>query len=150
MEKLWAPWRMTYVQIEKPTGCIFCEKPGAADHRNELVLFRGREVFIVMNLFPYNNGHLMVAPYRTTADLSGEQTPAKSAREQEEAVRLSREPDASLSPEEKEQLLAEVRDPALKCTKCKLAPTRTQVVFGEGSAATPLVFIGEGPGETED
>src|SRR5437764_11568557 len=71
MEKLWAPWRMTYVQIEKPTGCIFCEKPGAADHRNELVLFRGREGFIVMNLFPYNNGHLMVAPYRHTADLSG-------------------------------------------------------------------------------
>jgi len=83
-------------------------------------------------------------------DLFGEQTPEKSTKEQEQAVRLSREPEADLPPEEKERLLAEVRDPALQCTKCKLAATRTQVVFGEGNAAAPLVFIGEGPGETED
>jgi DNA polymerase len=83
-------------------------------------------------------------------DLFGEQTPEKSAREQGQAVQLSREPDANLPAEDRERLLAEVREPALKCTKCKLATTRTQVVFGEGSAATPLIFIGEGPGETED
>ena len=64
MEKLWAPWRMVYLQIEKPTGCIFCEKPGAGKDRHELVVYRGAEAVILMNLFPYNNGHLMVAPFR--------------------------------------------------------------------------------------
>jgi ATP adenylyltransferase len=84
MEKLWAPWRMAYLQIEKPAGCIFCEKPGAADQRQELVVYRGDEAFILMNLFPYNNGHLMVAPYRHTADL-----PDLTPSEQSELIALT-------------------------------------------------------------
>lgn len=57
---------------------------------------------------------------------------------------------APLAPEEKAERLAEVRGPALLCTKCALSQTRTNVVFGEGNPAAPLVFVGEGPGETED
>ena len=71
MERLWAPWRMAYIEVEAPQGCIFCTKPEAGDDRRQLILHRGRQAFIMMNLFPYNNGHLMVAPYRHTADLVG-------------------------------------------------------------------------------
>ena len=71
MERLWAPWRMRYVAgAEKSEGCIFCEKwRGDADAEN-LVLFRGEECFAILNLFPYNNGHLMVVPKRHVASLA--------------------------------------------------------------------------------
>jgi len=69
---------MAYLKIEKPEGCIFCAKPAGADDRKELVLFRGVEAFILMNLFPYNNGHVMVAPYRHTADLAGLTAPEQA------------------------------------------------------------------------
>ncbi|MCC2671267.1 MAG: uracil-DNA glycosylase, family 4 [Armatimonadetes bacterium] len=59
-------------------------------------------------------------------------------------------PSAALSPEEKAAILAELRAPALGCQRCGLARTRTNVVFGEGNPAAPLVFVGEGPGENED
>jgi uracil-DNA glycosylase len=55
-----------------------------------------------------------------------------------------------LTPEEKAARLEEVRLPALGCTRCGLSRTRTNVVFGEGNAAAPLVLVGEGPGENED
>jgi len=65
MKQLWAPWRMAYIDSsdKKDEGCIFCTKP--AEHRDEenLLLYRGERCFVLMNLFPYNNGHLMVAPY---------------------------------------------------------------------------------------
>jgi DNA polymerase len=57
---------------------------------------------------------------------------------------------AGLSTELKAEWLGKVREPALECTRCALAQSRTHVVFGEGNPATPLVFVGEGPGETED
>ncbi|HTE17834.1 MAG TPA: uracil-DNA glycosylase [Armatimonadota bacterium] len=57
---------------------------------------------------------------------------------------------APATPEEKAAALELVREPALVCPRCDLARTRTQVVFGEGNPAAPLVFVGEGPGETED
>jgi ATP adenylyltransferase len=78
MEKLWAPWRMAYVEVKKPSGCIFCEKPRAGDDRTELVLYRGRTSFLIMNLFPYNNGHLMVAPYRHAAALADLDAPERA------------------------------------------------------------------------
>lgn len=86
-------------------------------------------------------------------NLFGEPSPLESAQEQAEVVELTREAvpsDEELTPERKAELLAEVRERAVVCTKCRLAQGRTQVVFGEGTAAAPLVFIGEGPGETED
>jgi ATP adenylyltransferase len=69
MERLWAPWRMAYVEVSQPTGCIFCEKPAQEADRENLILHRGETAFVILNAFPYNNGHLMVAPYRHTADL---------------------------------------------------------------------------------
>ena len=71
MDQLWAPWRMKYVQNvdNKDDGCIFCTKPSEAEDRGNLILHRGGSVFVLMNLFPYNNGHLMVIPYQHTADI---------------------------------------------------------------------------------
>ena len=59
------------VKNKKPSGCIFCEKIKASKRsdRKNLVLFRGERAFIVMNLYPYTNGHLMVAPYAHTGEL---------------------------------------------------------------------------------
>jgi ATP adenylyltransferase len=71
MDKLWAPWRMEYILQEKPQGCIFCDKPKENRDRENLILHRGKFCFVIMNFYPYNNGHLMVVPYRHTADLAG-------------------------------------------------------------------------------
>ena len=71
MNLLWAPWRMNYILGPKPDTCIFCLPP-AEDGEDEerLVLRRGRHAFVIMNKFPYNNGHLMVVPYRHTCDIT--------------------------------------------------------------------------------
>lgn len=68
MDHLWAPWRMGYVSGDQPQGCIFCTKPAAGDDEANQILHRGELVFIMLNAFPYNSGHLMVAPYRHLAD----------------------------------------------------------------------------------
>jgi ATP adenylyltransferase len=62
---------MEYIGLEQPSGCIFCEKPRQRADREQLILFRGSAALIMLNLFPYNNGHLLIAPYRHTADLPG-------------------------------------------------------------------------------
>jgi ATP adenylyltransferase len=67
---LWTPWRMAYVAAERTGGCIFCEKPAAQADEENLILQRGRFVFSMLNLYPYNTGHLMIAPYRHTADFT--------------------------------------------------------------------------------
>ncbi|MFO7773225.1 MAG: HIT domain-containing protein [Dehalococcoidia bacterium] len=69
MEYLWAPWRMEYVQKATGSGCILCQKPAEDKDEVNLILYRGLHNFIILNAFPYNPGHLMVAPYRHTADL---------------------------------------------------------------------------------
>ena len=65
MENLWAPWRMAYIspKTPPPPGCIFCTQPAA--HRDEEyhILYRGERCFMMLNLYPYNSGHLMIAPY---------------------------------------------------------------------------------------
>ncbi|MCD6289712.1 MAG: HIT domain-containing protein [Anaerolineae bacterium] len=63
MERLWTPWRMPYLVSEKSSTCIFCQKVQATDDRAAHVLTRGRHGFVTLNLYPYNNGHLMVVPY---------------------------------------------------------------------------------------
>ena len=70
-EQMWAPWRMEYIKTpkeNKPKGCIFCEKPKVNQDREDLILFRGKTCFVIMNRYPYNNGHLMVVPYRHLSD----------------------------------------------------------------------------------
>ncbi len=69
MEYLWAPWRMDYINLKKPTGCILCEIPKQNDDVANYVLFRGSQNFVMLNSYPYNPGHLMIAPYRHVATL---------------------------------------------------------------------------------
>ena len=69
MEKMWAPWRIEYIQMEKPEGCILCDKPKQKNDVANYILYRGDKNFIIMNSYPYNPGHLMVAPYRHVANL---------------------------------------------------------------------------------
>lgn len=64
IQQIWAPWRMQYILSKKGPGCIFCEEPKEDKDRENLILFRSTQGFIIMNLYPYNNGHLMVVPYR--------------------------------------------------------------------------------------
>jgi ATP adenylyltransferase len=68
MERLWAPWRLQYVAKEKVPGCIFCDKPKAGDDRANYIVHRGTLAYVILNAFPYNNGHIMVAPYAHIAD----------------------------------------------------------------------------------
>jgi ATP adenylyltransferase len=62
--RIWAPWRLRYVKdASKNDECIFCTKPAAGDDRQNLIVHRGERCFVILNLFPYTNGHLMVAPF---------------------------------------------------------------------------------------
>jgi len=60
---------MAYIGAPSPGGCIFCDKPAEARDEANWILYRGETAFVILNAFPYNNGHLMVAPFRHTADL---------------------------------------------------------------------------------
>ena len=64
---LWAPWRAQYIESKKTDGCILCDKPAEANDAANYILHRGSFNFIIMNAYPYNPGHLMVAPYRHVA-----------------------------------------------------------------------------------
>jgi ATP adenylyltransferase len=67
---IWAPWRMTYIGGEKTTGCIFCAKPLEQRDAENLLLWRGLSAFVMMNRYPYNNGHLMIVPQAHVASLT--------------------------------------------------------------------------------
>ncbi len=69
MRQIWAPWRMEYIQMQKPEGCILCEKPGQDNDAANYILYRGKKNFVIMNTYPYNPGHLMIAPFRHVANL---------------------------------------------------------------------------------
>ncbi len=73
MEIKWTPWRSAYVKRddEPEAGCPLCNAHRAGDDTRMLVLARGSSAFVMMNLYPYNPGHLMVVPYEHTADFSG-------------------------------------------------------------------------------
>ena len=93
LERLWTPWRMAFIEREAEgtpgagQGCFLCTKPaeGPAHDRENLILYRGQRAYVLLNLYPYNTGHVMVAPYRHTADLVG-----LSQDEQLEMMRLTR------------------------------------------------------------
>ena len=67
MKQIWAPWRMEYIKKDKSGECIFCNLPKAGDDKNNFILFKGIYCFIIMNIYPYNTGHLMIVPYRHCA-----------------------------------------------------------------------------------
>jgi ATP adenylyltransferase len=64
MDILWAPWRKEFILAKKEKGCIFCKRHKDTKDKKNLILFRGEVSFVIMNKYPYNTGHLMVAPYR--------------------------------------------------------------------------------------
>jgi ATP adenylyltransferase len=76
-QRLWAPWRLAYVQGERANeGCIFCLAGEAGDDAVRFVLHRGERCLAMLNAFPYNSGHLMVAPVRhvpSVEDLDAEE-----------------------------------------------------------------------------
>ena len=85
MDRLWAPWRLAYVTAAQvpATDCIFCDP--SAGHDVDLVVLRGRHAYVILNLYPYNNGHLMVVPIRHLAALE-----SLTPDEQVELMRLAR------------------------------------------------------------
>ena len=84
--RLWAPWRSAFISRRKqPRGCIFCAaKRHPAEDRKRHVIARGRRVLALLNLYPYNNGHLLVAPYRHVGRFE-----SLSAEEWAETLRLT-------------------------------------------------------------
>ena len=71
MEQIWAPWRIKYILMDKSKGCFLCENPKQDNNALNYILYRGKKNFVIMNIYPYNPGHLMVAPYRHVASLEG-------------------------------------------------------------------------------
>ncbi len=91
MERLWSPWRLAYVSGGESKGCVFCD--AQADEQAEpLVLFGGDTCFVILILFPSNNGHLMVVPRRHVATLA-EATPEELG----ELIRLTRAAEMALT-----------------------------------------------------
>jgi ATP adenylyltransferase len=71
MDRLWSPWRYQYVSRATPgADCIFCLKPAGSNDRENHILYRGEHCFVLLNLFPYTSGHLMIAPYRHVATMA--------------------------------------------------------------------------------
>ena len=69
MNNIWAPWRMEYILSEKGGGCILCQKPRETNDSENYILYRGDKNFVILNAYPYNPGHLMIAPYSHVASL---------------------------------------------------------------------------------
>jgi len=70
MDHLWSPWRLEYVTGVKPdTGCVFCDAPRPSDP-DSLIVYERKTCYVILNLYPYNNGHVMVVPYRHTPSLA--------------------------------------------------------------------------------
>jgi len=66
MENLWAPWRMEFIapKTPRPQECIFCTQPAAHRDDDYYIFYRGEHCYMMLNLYPYNSGHLMIAPYQ--------------------------------------------------------------------------------------
>jgi len=91
MDRLWSPWRYQYVSREAPKECIFCVKAAEQRDPENFILARARLNYILLNLYPYTTGHLMIAPYRHVATLSEADTETL-----EEMIRLTRLSEAAL------------------------------------------------------
>ena len=92
MEHLWSPWRLAYITGDRSSSeCVFCSALSDPD-ADELVVHRGRTCFVILNLFPYNNGHLMVIPNRHIASLA-----AATPDELSELIELTRVSEVALT-----------------------------------------------------
>jgi ATP adenylyltransferase len=70
MDRIWSPWRYTYVsEASQSDACIFCEKASQDQDASNYVVYRGKQNFVLLNLYPYTTGHLMIAPYEHVATL---------------------------------------------------------------------------------
>ena len=69
MRHLWSPWRMEYILEKKKKGCLFCSMLAEKEDEKNLILYRGKYSIVIMNKFPYNNGHLMLIPKRHSGGL---------------------------------------------------------------------------------
>lgn len=92
MDRLWSPWRSAYVTsaADGDTACIFCDTTDRG--RDELILVRGRVSFVVLNLYPYNSGHLMVVPNRHVPSLQ-----SLTVEERDELMRFARDAEVALN-----------------------------------------------------
>jgi ATP adenylyltransferase len=71
MDYLWTPWRFRYIaDPHKDDGCIFCTAPKLNDDEKMLIVLRGEKSYVILNLYPYTSGHLMVVPYEHVADIA--------------------------------------------------------------------------------
>ncbi len=95
---LWAPWRIEYIRGEKEHECFLCRMFAEKTDRENLILFRGKTCVVNMNRYPYNSGHLMVAPIRHIADLD-ELTPEEEQEFSELTRRAVSALRAALQPE---------------------------------------------------
>jgi ATP adenylyltransferase len=68
-QRLWAPWRLEYIKSPKSGDCIFCTGPASGDDEAAHIVQRGERCFSMLNAYPYNNGHLMIAPYEHVPSL---------------------------------------------------------------------------------
>jgi ATP adenylyltransferase len=63
MKRIWAPWRMAYIKGDtEEAGCLFCNQLAQRDRPDNLILYRGQHAFVILNRFPYTNGHMMIVP----------------------------------------------------------------------------------------
>lgn len=69
MDRLWAPWRINYISGKKQKGCVFCQAKKL--RTDDSVVFKTKYSLCILNIFPYNNGHLMLSPLRHVSELSG-------------------------------------------------------------------------------
>ena len=81
-DRIWAPWRLAYVKEaskDVEQGCIFCTKPDEGSDPENLIVHRGERCFVILNLYPYTNGHLMIAPFEHVSAIQG--LPAETVAE---------------------------------------------------------------------
>src|SRR5690348_7054117 len=97
--RIWAPWRLRYVsKANQQTECVFCAKPGEGDDRKALIVHRGERCYVILNLYPYTSGHLMVAPFEHVGRMQ-DIDPETTAEMMDLAQQAIRKMDQVYSPE---------------------------------------------------